>query len=655
MKPTIDGGVIFGGESVSDSSGDKSQDAWSTDSWIIKVHSSGIKEWDIDYGSCSGTKLNAIELTADGGFILGGMAADSGCDKTQNTWGSADFWIIKIDSLGNKQWDKDFGTADYDNLRSIRQTKDGGYILGGITASGISGDKTQVTQGAEDYWVIKIDSAGNKQWDKDFGTAASDQLYSVIQTSDGGYILGGYTDAGISGDKSQPSWGLSDYWIVKTDSLGNKEWDKDLGGTDQDYFAAMEATADGGCILGGSSWSNAGGDKTQDTWLTVVCNCIYDDQDFWVLKLDSAGNKQWDKDFGGADIDLMTDLSLTADYGYLLYGTSWSGISGDKTEDNCNGNVEPWMIKINILGDKQLDKTAQTGLQYDYSHTGLAAQTTDGCYVIGWNVEAGIGCDKTQNNWGSGNPVPDDYWAVKFCDTSNAVSLLALDQNLCEKFCTSFYDQSTNNATSWQWLFPGGNPSSSIEKNPENICYYLPGVYDVTLITTGAGGTDTLTLTSYITVNATPPFPSITQNGNVLTCSAAAAYQWQLDGLNISGATQQSYTYSQPGLYTVLAYDSNGCSNYATLLITGVENLLNDFSVSVYPDPSHGKFIVAVPASAGDWISMDVINPLGEKIISQPFSPDQKNQMELSLPAAGNYFIEVKFRDNVVIKKVIIE
>src|SRR5262249_55481423 len=154
------------------------------------------------------------------------------------------------------------------------------------------------------------------------------------------------------------------------------------------------------------------------------------------------------------------------------------------------------------------------------------------------------------------------------------------------KFCTNFFDQSTNNPTSWQWSFPGGTPSSSTEQNPTNICYNLPGTYDVTLITTNAYGSDTLTLNNYITVYATPPFPTITQNGNTLTCTPAyTAYQWQLNAVDIPGATQQSYTYTQNGLYTVLAYDSNGCSNYANIEITGVENVVSDFSVSISPNP----------------------------------------------------------------------
>ncbi len=155
-----------------------------------------------------------------------------------------------------------------------------------------------------------------------------------------------------------------------------------------------------------------------------------------------------------------------------------------------------------------------------------------------------------------------------------------------------FFDQSTNDPTGWQWIFNGGSPSTSSQQNPTQICYNNPGVYDVTLITTNAFGNDTLMATNYITIYSTPPIPTITHNGNVLTCSPADSYQWQLNSLDIPGATMQSYIYSQSGLYTVFITDSNGCSNSASFLITGVSELVNESFVSVFPNPSSGSFTV---------------------------------------------------------------
>jgi hypothetical protein len=133
------------------------------------------------------------------------------------------FSIATAQTAPDKQWDARFGGSDYDDLYSLQQTADGGYILGGYSYSGISGDKTQASQGGADYWIVKTDAGGVKQWDARFGGNSDDYLWSLQQTADGGYILGGYSSSGISGDKtqaSQGSLGYPDYWIVKTDADG---------------------------------------------------------------------------------------------------------------------------------------------------------------------------------------------------------------------------------------------------------------------------------------------------------------------------------------------------------------------------------------------------------------------------------------------------
>ena len=178
----------------------------------------------------------------------------SGCPATSG--------IITVTVLGNplsvpvKQWDARFGGNGHDRLYSMQQTSDGGYILGGYSYSGISGDKTQVLQGGNDYWIVKVNTNGVKEWDANFGGSGFDLLYSLQQTSDGGYILGGYSNSGISGDKTQVSQGDNDYWIVKVNSSGVKEWDARFGGGSYDQLTSIQQTNDGGYILGG--YSNSG-------------------------------------------------------------------------------------------------------------------------------------------------------------------------------------------------------------------------------------------------------------------------------------------------------------------------------------------------------------------------------------------------------------
>jgi len=410
LQQTSDGGCVLGGYSYSGISGDKTQALWGqwglADYWIVKIDSLGNMQWDKDFGGNKSDYLYTLQQTADGGYILGGRS-DSGTNgnKTQPTWGFSDYWIVKIDSFGNIQWDKDFGGTGEDWLFSLQQTTDGGYILGGYSGSGISGNKTQATWGYVDYWIVKIDSLGNLQWDKDFGGTGNDVLSSLQQTTDEGYILGGYSDSGISGNKTEPTWGYNDYWIVKIDSLGNFQWDKDLGGTNGDRLSSLQQTTDGGYILGGISYSGQSGNKTQALW------GVYGYPDYWVVKIDLNGKIQWDKDFGGTlTEDDFGNITQTSDGGYLMAGTSYSPISGDKSEANLFWDEQTWVLKADAFGNKQWDKTIFT---VGHDEQGFALQTMNGCYVIANNTPGGIGGYKTQPSWGYG-----DYWIIKFCDTT---------------------------------------------------------------------------------------------------------------------------------------------------------------------------------------------------------------------------------------------
>ncbi len=241
------------------------------------------------------------------------------------------------------------------------------------------------------------------------------------------------------------------------------------------------------------------------------------------------------------------------------------------------------------------------------------------------------------------------------------------DTDICQKFCTDYYDFSQNTPVSWKWTFEGGSPSTSILQNPTQICYNTPGTYDVTLITTnGLGVSDTLLLANYMTVNATPPLPTITQNGYVLTSSPANNYQWQFNSIDIPGATQQSYTATETGFYTVVISNETGCvsSNTLYVLVTGMEDISGNEFFAVYPNPSNGLITVEFMNSQITEATITVINALGQII----FSSNPKNitahfttTIDLGAIAEGIYFLEIsewtpsgKSGDNIFIKKILI-
>lgn len=410
---TNDGGYILGGVSNSGINGDKSEFNWDTtfqtvDYWIVKTDSIGNKQWDKRYGGLNTDWLFSMQKTTDGGYILGGTSnSDSSGNKTQSSQGDYDYWVVKIDSLGSIQWDKRYGGSLVDELYSLQQTSDGGYILGGASFSDISGDKTKhnwdSTFHTPDYWVVKIDSLGNKQWDNRYGGKGWDWLTSLQSTNDGRYILGGFSYSGHNGNKSQSSQGACDYWIVKINSNGTKQWDKRFGGNKGDVLYSLQQTSDGGYILGGISSSDYGGD------VTVFLSGYFD---FWLVKADSLGNKQWDINFGGAYQEQnFGNVLQTTDEGFLLTGSSTSPASGSKTENNL-GLQQTWVVKTNSLGIKQWDKTIFTP-STGYVEIGYSIQTNERCYSIANYTDAGIGGYKTQPSWGG-----FDYWTIKFCDTT---------------------------------------------------------------------------------------------------------------------------------------------------------------------------------------------------------------------------------------------
>jgi hypothetical protein len=266
IKQTTDGGYILGGISNSDSSGDKTENCQgSYDYWIVKTDSLGNIQWQNTIGGGSYDILRSVQQTTDGGYILGGNSlSDSSGDKTANSFGYEDYWIVKTDSLGNIQWQNTIGGSESDFLFTVQQTTDAGYILGGYSLSDISGNKTDSSNGSEDIWIVKSDSSGTIQWQNSIGGSSADRTYSLQQTADGGYILGGWSRSNISGDKTENSIGIWDYWIVKTDAMGNIQWQNTIGGSNSDEPYSIQQTTDGGYIMGGFSDSNISGDKTEN-------------------------------------------------------------------------------------------------------------------------------------------------------------------------------------------------------------------------------------------------------------------------------------------------------------------------------------------------------------------------------------------------------
>jgi hypothetical protein len=406
IRETRDSGYIIGGWSSSGISGNKTVPSKGlTDYWVIKCDKSGNIEWQKAYGGNNDDFLRDIRPTSDGGYICGGTSYSgwSG-DKTDFSHGNSDYWVFKIDSVGNIQWQITIGGVARDDLYSILELADGSFLCGGLSESGISWNKSEVCQGSYDYWVVKLDMNGSIQWQNTIGGASPDFFEHLSPTSDGGSICSGTSDSGISGDKTVSNKGFSDAWIVKLDSLGNIEWQKGFGGSLADGITSIEQTSDLGYILGVASRSNISGDKTEMS---------RGDMDYWILKLDALGNISWQKTLGGSDMDLLIKTKETSDGSFILAGNSYSGISGDKTEPLL-GSVAIWIIKLSSYGIIEWQNTIGSGY-YDVLYS--LDFCNDGDILIGGTSFSYSSLfDKTENGYGS-----FDYWPMRLSSKFNFI------------------------------------------------------------------------------------------------------------------------------------------------------------------------------------------------------------------------------------------
>ncbi|MGY2134892.1 T9SS type A sorting domain-containing protein [Hymenobacter sp. HD11105] len=412
VLPTPDGGSLVGGSSWVGSSGDKTQAGYGThDGWLVKLNAQGQPQWDKTYGGQGSEGIDVIRALPDGGYLLGGSSSSgpSGT-RTQPNRGSLDFWLVKVDAQGQQQWDHAYGGSGEEQLWEVLLTPDGGYILGGSSKSPVSGEKSQASQGDWDYWLVKVDAQGQKQWDRTYGGAQLDFATALTLTADGGYLLGGYSASGSSGDKTEASRGFHDYWVVKLDAQGRKQWDRTLGGAGYEELRALHSLRDGGYLLAGSSQGGATGDRTETKGGSS-------DKDFWLVNLDATGTKRWDHAYGSTDDQVLTACQPTPDGGFLLGGTrsGFGDVSADITEAS-RGAVDFWLLQVDAQGRKVWDKTL--GSKHDDRMQALQLTPDGGAIVVG-SSSGPISGEKSETPRGKGFDTGfgleylSDYWIVK--------------------------------------------------------------------------------------------------------------------------------------------------------------------------------------------------------------------------------------------------
>jgi hypothetical protein len=316
--------------------------------------------WMRNYGGSGWDYFNSLVLTSDGGYVTVGSSNSTDGDLPGNR-GDRDFVIVKSDSVGNKQWMRNYGGSGIDDFCSLVQTSDGGYAAAGYSNS--SGGDLPGNKGGDDFVIAKFDPAGNKQWIKNYGGSDGDMLFSLVQTSDGGYAVAG--ESWSSDGDLLDNRGEKDFVIAKFDSAGNNLWKWNYGGICFDFFNSLVQTSDGGYAATGSSGSSGGdlpGNKGSE--------------DFAIAKFDSEGNKQWIRNYGGSSYDEFFSLVQSSDGGYAAAGYSYSS-GGDLPGEKEGADFV--LAKFNADGDKQWIKSFNMGGDDCFNSL---VQISDGDYVV---------------------------------------------------------------------------------------------------------------------------------------------------------------------------------------------------------------------------------------------------------------------------------
>lgn len=358
VQQTPDGGYVVVGTSQEDEPTTLATKFFNVN--VTRLSATGSVLWDRVYGGGGNEYGYTIRNTVDGGFIVSASTSSSDHDVSTN-FGAYDVWVLKLSAAGDIEWEKSFGGSAGEAAFDIRQTLDTGYIFVGSTASA-NGHVTE-NKGGYDMWVVKLSKTGSLQWQHTYGGSANENLMSVLQTADGGYIVAGDTyssDGDITG-----SHGYEDYWVAKLSATGNIEWKRCYGGGNADYAQSIRTTPDGGYIVAGGS-NSTNGDVSSNIG----------GGDMWIVKLSAAGGILWQRSFGSTADDAANSIEVTADGGFLVSG--W--VSGGNTHvTGFKGARDYWLVKLSSTASIQWQKCLNNR---GFNEANCAIQTTDGDYLV---------------------------------------------------------------------------------------------------------------------------------------------------------------------------------------------------------------------------------------------------------------------------------
>lgn len=292
--------------------------------------------WTRTYGGTSLDCGQAVQQTSDGGFVVAGYTYSSGS-------GYSDVYLIRTDAQGDTLWNHTYGGSSYDKGYGIQQTSDGGFVVVGWTES--------FGAGGSDIWLLCTDAQGDTLWTRTYGGSVMDIGHSVQQTSDGGFVVAGYTYSFGAGGY--------DVWLIHTDAQGNILWTRTYGGSSSDYGYSVQQASDGGFVVAGCTGSFGAGYS-----------------DIWLIRTDAQGDTLWTRPYGGSGDDYGYSVQQTADSGFVLAG---------ETRSFGAGLNDVYLIRTDAQGDTLWTRTyGGGGSDFGYS----VQQTAGGGFVVAGNTRS---------------------------------------------------------------------------------------------------------------------------------------------------------------------------------------------------------------------------------------------------------------------------
>ena len=342
---TTDGGYAILGHAQSMDGDVLNKSNESYDYWLLKFDATNQLQWQKTYGGSDDDRGVDLIQTSDNGYAVIGKSKSNDLEVSENA-GFDDFWVSKLDSSGTIIWEYSFGFAGSDTPYSIIQTNDDGYLLSGVldvSASNGQGDRNSILSrhAGGDYWVIKLNASGVKQWSNYYGGSFTDTAYDAIQTEDDGYIIIGSSDSDDVDITN--NLGSYDFWILKISATGTLVWEKSFGGSEIDEAHAISQASDGNYLIVGDTRSN-------DLEISQNNGAA----DLWIVKITPEGTLLWEKTLGGSSFDVGRSISKTQDNGFLVSGSSRSS-DGNLTSNK--GQNDAWVVKINSSGNLEWQKT----------------------------------------------------------------------------------------------------------------------------------------------------------------------------------------------------------------------------------------------------------------------------------------------------------